>query len=131
MADHFAQVLGFATELGLVITRQIPEEEILIVDDEERGVQSLVIDCEDEVLVLEQLIMVLADGSAPVLRRILQMNRELVHGAFALDESGSRLLFRDTLALEHLDLNELEGSINALSLGLAEHGGELLTFAKQ
>ena len=36
---------------------------------------------------------------------------------------------KNTLALENLDLNELESTINALSLGLAENGEELLGFA--
>jgi hypothetical protein len=54
----------------------------------------------------------------------------LVHGAFVLDEEGTTLLFRDTLQLENLDRNELEGSIDALSLALAEYADELVTFAR-
>jgi hypothetical protein len=58
------------------------------------------------------------------------MNRELVHGAFVLDENGKIVLFRDTLQLANLDLNELEASINALGLGLAMYADELIGFAK-
>ena len=79
-------------------------------------------------LVVEQLIMKL-EPSTTVYRRILQMNRELVFGAFVLNEDGDSLLYRNTLALGNLDLNELESTINALSLGLAENGEELLAFA--
>ena len=57
------------------------------------------------------------------------MNRDLVFGAFVLNEEGDSLLYRNTLALENLDLNELESTINSLSLGLVEHGEELLGFA--
>ena len=64
-------------------------------------------------------------------QRLLQMNRTLVHGAFVVDEDGKMVLFRDTLRLENLDLNELEGSIEALSLALAENANELLAFSKQ
>ena len=64
-------------------------------------------------------------------KRLLQMNRGLVHGAFVLDEEGKYVFFRDTLQLENLDRNELEGSIRALSLALAENGTELLQFSKQ
>ena len=63
-------------------------------------------------------------------KRLLQMNRTLVHGAFVLDETGETILFRDTLRLENLDRNELEGSIEALSLALAENAEELLAGAK-
>ena len=64
-------------------------------------------------------------------QRLLQMNRTLVHGAFVLDEECTVVLFRDTLRIENLDLNELEGSIEALSLALAENANELLDFSKQ
>jgi hypothetical protein len=58
----------------------------------------------------------------------LQINRTLIFGAFVLNEEGNTLVYRNTLALENLDLNELEGTLNALTLALAENGEELLTF---
>ena len=129
MAD-FTTVKEYVLELGLAIAEEIPEEEIIIVNDEERGVQNLVVDCEDTVLVIEQLILKIAAGAtAETHKRILQMNRDLVFGAFVLNEEGDSLLYRNTLALENLDLNELESTINSLGLGLAEHGEELLGFA--
>ncbi|MXW80665.1 MAG: YbjN domain-containing protein [Gemmatimonadetes bacterium] len=128
MAD-FATVKEYVLDLGLAIAEEIPEEEIIIVNDEERGVQNLVVDCEDTLLVIEQLILQIAAGTADTYQRILQMNRDLVFGAFVLNEGGDSLLYRNTLALENLDLNELESTINSLSLGLAEHGEELLGFA--
>ncbi len=129
MAD-FATVKEYVLELGFAIAEEIPEEEIIIVNDEERGVQNLVIDCEeDTVLVIEQLIIEVAAGATEAYKRILQMNRDLVFGAFVLNEEGDSLLYRNTLALENLDLNELESTINSLGLGLAEHGEELLGFA--
>ena len=132
MSERFDQVKDYVLELGLVIDQEIPEEEIVIVNDQDRGIQNLVIDCEDDVLVLEQLIMESRHNTAAeVYKRILQMNRDLVYGAFVLNEDGSSLIYRNTLALENLDLNELESTINALSLGLAENGAELLNFAKE
>ena len=132
MSERFDQVKEYVLELGLVIDQETPEEEIVIVNDQDRGIQNLVIDCEDDVLVLEQLIMESRPNtSAEVYKRILQMNRDLVYGAFVLNEDGSSLIYRNTLALENLDLNELESTINALSLGLAENGAELLNFAKE
>jgi hypothetical protein len=80
--------------------------------------------------VIEQLILRLpVEASEGIYKRLLQMNRDLVYGAFVLDETGQTVLYRNTLALENLDLNELESTLNALSLGLAENGDELLTFA--
>ena len=131
MSENFDKVKDFVLDLGFQIDEEIPEEEIVIIHDEERGIRNLVIDCEEDVLVLEQPIVPLAPGGeAQVYRRILQMNRELVYGSFVLNEEGDTLIFRNTLALENLDLNELESSINALSLGLAENGKELLSFTQ-
>lgn len=132
MSDAFSTVKDYVLELGFAIEREIPEEEIVIIKDEDRGISHLVIDCEDTVLVLEQLIVGLdPQASAVVYRRLLQMNRELVFGAFVLNEEANALLYRNTLALDNLDLNELESTINALSLGLAENGDELLSFARE
>ena len=129
MSD-FNTVKDYVLELGFAISKEIPDEEILIINDEERGIQSLVIDCEDTVLVGEQLILKLDSADSTITyKRLLQMNRDLVFGAFVLNEEGDSLLYRNTLALENLDLNELESTINALSLGLAENGEELLSFA--
>ena len=127
MSESFEKVKGYVLELGFRIDEEDSSEEIVIINDEERGICELVIDCEDTVLVVEQLIMKL-EPSTTVYRRILQMNRELVFGAFVLNEDGDSLLYRNTLALGNLDLNELESTINALSLGLAENGEELLAF---
>lgn len=132
MSENFDKVKDFVLDLGFQIDEEIPEEEIVIIHDEERGIRNLVIDCEEDVLVLEQPIIPLAPGGeALVYRRILQMNRELIYGGFVINEEGDTLIFRNTLALENLDLNELESSINALSLGLAENGKELLSFTQR
>lgn len=129
MSDMLDQVRDYVLELGLAIDSEIPEEEILIVNDEERAISHLVIDCEDTILVLEQLIVQLPSTvDSSVYKRLLQINRTLIFGAFVLNEEGDTLVYRNTLALENLDLNELEGTLNALTLALAENGEELLTF---
>ena len=129
MADHFERVKDYILDLGFSIDDEIPEEEIVVINDEDRGIHELVIDCEEDLVVLEQLILKFeGEVTATVYRRILQMNRSLVFGAFVLNEEGDTLLYRNTLALDNLDLNELEATINALSLGLAENGDELLGF---
>ena len=129
MADHFERVKEYIVDLGFTIDEEIADEEIIVINDEDRGIHQLVIDCEDDLLVLEQLILKFpGEVTAAVYRRLLQMNRSFVFGAFVLNEEGDTLLYRNTLALDNLDLNELDTTINALSLGLAETGDELLRF---
>jgi len=129
MAD-FEKVKDFLLDMGFVMSHEEPHEELVVIDDEDRGIKNLVIDCEAPILILEQVIMSMPESSSDFCKRLLQINRTLVHGAFVLNEEGTALLFRDTLQLENLDRNELEGSIDALSLAMAEYGGELVSFAR-
>ena len=128
MAD-FEKVKEYLLEMGFSIDQENAEEELVVVNDEERGVHHLVLDCEDPILIMEQVILPLPNATAEIYKRLLQITRTLVHGAFVLDDEGKTLLFRDTLQLQNLDYNELEGSIDALSLALAEYGGEFLAFS--
>ena len=129
MSD-FEKVKNFILDMGFAISHEEPKEELVVIDDDERGIKNLVIDCEGSIVILEQVIIPMPKESSEFCKRILQINRTLVHGAFVLDEEGTTLLFRDTLQLENLDRNELEGSIDALSLGLAEYASELVSFAR-
>lgn len=128
MSDHFEKVKNYLTELDLTIVSEDEGEELVVVEDSENGIQNLVVDCEYPILVLEQAIMEVPGDPGDFFKRLLQMNRAVVHGAFVLNEEGNRVIFRDTLQLENLDLNELEGSVYALSLALAENGAELLEY---
>ena len=131
MSGNLAKIKQYLMDLNIDIIDENIQEELGVVKDLENGINNLVIDCEEPILILEQLIMEIKEDSTAFYKRLLQMNRELVHGAFALDEEGKRLFFRDTLQLENLDLNELEGTLQSLSLAMAEFGAELLKFAKK
>lgn len=129
--SHFEKVKDYLQELGFDFKSEDAAEKMVIIEDEAKGIKNLVIDCEDPILILEQLIFDFKEEvSADALMKLLQMNRNLVHGAFAIDDTGKKVLFRDTLQLENLDLNELEGSINALSLGMAENSADLIQMAR-
>ncbi|ODS32561.1 MAG: hypothetical protein SCARUB_02312 [Candidatus Scalindua rubra] len=130
MSENLQKVKTYLHELGFSISSENAEEEVVIIDDEEKGIKNLIIDCEDPILVLEQVIMDVPQKTDGFFKRLLQMNRTLVHGAFVLDDEGKKVLFRDTLQLENLDKNELEGSINALSIALSEYASELIEFSK-
>jgi hypothetical protein len=129
MSEKYELVKSYLRELELDITHEDEAEELVIVNDEDAGIMNLVIDCEAPIIILEQIILETPAKPGDLFQRLLQMNRTLVHGAFVLDDDSGRILFRDTLQLANLDLNELEGSIGALSLALAEHGNELLQYA--
>ena len=126
MSENLDRVKGYLLDLDLKIVSENEAEELVVVDDGDNGIKHLVIDCEPPIVILEQLIAETPAEPGDLFKRLLQMNNTLVHGAFVLDETGERIFYRDTLQLANLDLNELEGSIRALSLALGEYGAELL-----
>ena len=107
MSENFEKVKNYLLDLNLRIVDENEAQELVVVEDEENGIMNLVIDCEPPIVVLEQLIMEVPKETDDFYRRLLQMNRSLVHGAFALDDDAKYVFFRDTLQLENLDLNEL------------------------
>lgn len=130
MSDYDT-IKTYLADLQLSVVDENPTEKLVIVDDEERGIKNLVVDCEDPIVIFEQMIMPIPGKPGDMFRRLLQMNRTLVHGAFAIDEDGKMVLYRDTLQLENIDQNEVEGTIEALSLALAEYASELISFSHQ
>lgn len=126
--NNFEKVKNYLMELEYDIMSEDESEEILVINDESKGIKNLVIDCEAPILIIEQFIATVGNPSTEILVRLLQMNRSLVHGAFVLDETGQKVIFRDTLQIANLDKNELEGSLQALELGMVEYGQELISF---
>lgn len=129
--SKFELVKEYLHEMEIPIISEDPKEEMVVIDNEDDGIKNMVIDCEDPILVIEQVIMKVPASSGDLCEKLLKWNRELIHGAFALDEDGQIILFRDTLQLENLDRNELEASIQSLSLAMAEYSSELIEYAKK
>lgn len=127
--SNFEKIKGYLLELEHDITQENTEDNLLIINDENKGICNMMLDCEGDVLVVEQHIFDINDGDSSIYKRLLQINREMIHGAFVLDEEGNRVLYRDTLEADNLDLNELEASLSALAIALVEHADEFLTFA--
>ncbi len=129
MQNKFELVKAYLHEMDMPIVNEDAEQKLVVVEDEEKGIKNLILDCVEPIVVLEQVIMKVPSKPGDFFKRLLQMNRNLVHGAFVIDENAEVILFRDTLQLENLDRNELEASIQALSLGLSEYGAEFLEYA--
>lgn len=130
MENNFSKVKNYILELGFNISIENEDDQVLVIQDENVGIKNLVIGCADPILIMEQYILDVTDPNNNMFKELLQKNRDIVHGAFVLDETGNKVIFRDTLQLENLDRNELEGSINSLTLLLSEYGGRLIEFSK-
>ena len=130
MNESYQKVQNFVLELGFAIDRENPEDGILVVSKEGSGIQNMVIGVADPILIFEQFIFSTQKASESMFQQLLQKNRDIIHGAFVLDESGSKVIFRDTLQIENLDLNEVDGTFNSLSLLLTEYADDLIKFSK-
>ncbi len=130
MDTHFAKVREYLQDLDYLIVKQNPAEGVFVVEKEDAGIKNLMIGCTEPILVMEQFICKIQKPSAETLKNLLIKNRDIIHGGFVLDKSGKNLLFRDTLELENLDLNELAGSLNSLSLLMSEYSEELIKMSK-
>jgi hypothetical protein len=127
--NYFEKVKDYLLELNYEITYEDAPEGILRITNQEKGLFEMILDCEGEILIMEQHIFDIDTPNSNTYKRLLQINRTFVHGAFVLTEDGQKVLYRDTLQLANLDLNELEASLNSLALALIENTDELLTFA--
>lgn len=127
---YFFKIKNYLLELGFDICHADEQDGVFVVDKPELGIKNLVLGCGDPLLLLEQYLLELPAPSLEVYQRLLQKNRDIIHGAFALDDTGYRLIFRDTLQIETLDLAELEAVVNSLGLLLSEFSDELIQFSK-
>lgn len=131
MKNHFEIVKDYLLQLDYTIIKEHKKEGIFVISKEEEAIKNMVIGCSFPILIMEQFIFEIKSPSILILKSLLKKNRDIVHGAFVLDDSGTKVLFRDTLQLENLDLNELESSLNSLSLLLSEYSNQIINYAKK
>ena len=130
MNNHFNKTKNYLLELNFTISKEIESEGIFVIEKENFGIKNLIIGVADPILIMEQFIFKVAQPSEAMFRELLQKNRDIIHGAFVLDETGQRVIFRDTLQLENLDKNEIEASLNSLSVLLSEYTDQIIQFSK-
>jgi len=128
--NYTETIKQYLVELDYTITHEKEDEGILIIEKEEYGVKNLVIGITPPVLILEQYIFKIDQPSAEIFQSLLIKNRDIIHGAFVLDDTGKKVIFRDTLQIETLDIEELEASLNSLSLLMSEYANEIIKFSK-
>lgn len=130
MNHHVEKIKDYLLDIDFHIVDENVDEGVLWVEKEEEGIKNLVLFVADPILIMEQYILDIKHPTEELYKKLLIKNRDIIHGAFVLDEGGKRLIFRDTLQVENLDLNELEGSLNSLSLLISEYTDELINMSK-
>ncbi len=130
MKDYYSLIRSFLQNLQLEIKQENPKEGIFIVSNEPEGISNLIICVASPIVIFEQFIFEIKEQGDHVYKSLLQKNRDIIHGAFVLDDSGRKVIFRDSLQVENLDQNEFEATINSLSVLLSEYSEQIINFSK-
>ncbi len=130
MENNFNKVKNYLLDLEYSILKEDTNEELIVIENLDAGISNLIVDCEDPILIIELHLFDLQKGNEETFKRFLQMNREIIHGAISIDETGQKVILRDTLQLENLDLNELQGTLNSFEVFLSENANELISISK-
>ncbi|WP_423999930.1 molecular chaperone Tir [Maribacter sp. IgM3_T14_3] len=130
MKNHFNITRDYLLELNFNIVKENRADGILVVAKEDFGIKNLILGVSPPILIMEQFIFSVHNQSEKIFRNLLQKNRDIIHGAFVLDETANRVIFRDTLQIENMDLNEFEASLNSLSLLMSEYSDQIIEFSK-
>jgi hypothetical protein len=101
---------------------------IWILNLEDQGVSNLAISHEPPVLFLRIKLMDAPEKNREqFFQRLLELNlTDLLHGAYALE--GNSVVLVDSLQSEHLDLNELQASIESLAFAATQNYEELSSY---
>ena len=121
--NAFVKVREYLLDLGYPIVREDADQGIFVVDDEERGLSHVVLDCEYPCLFVALQIMP-ADNIDS--RKLLELNNDRMHVAYSIDPESNMLRLRGEIQLPNLDANELDGLLVAISATMAEHAHCLL-----
>ncbi|MDA7803049.1 YbjN domain-containing protein [Crocinitomix sp.] len=130
MMSHYDKVREYLLELDYSIVKEDKDNEVFVIESLEDGIQNVLIGVADPIIIIEQYLFDLTANVAEVTKELLIKNRDIVHGAFVMDDTGTKVIFRDTLQVDNLDLNELEGSLTSLILLLSEYTDEIIKFSK-
>ena len=103
-------------------------EGMWVLNLEDQGVDNFVIDHEPPVIVFRiKLMDVPGENREQFFQHLLELTgTDLLHGAYALEQNNVVLV--DSLQSEHLDLNELEASIESLAFAATQNYAELSSY---
>lgn len=128
--NYIENIKEYLVELDYTITHEKEKEGILVIQKEEHGIKNLVLGIAPPILIVEQYIFKVENPSHEIFKSLLKKNRDIVHGAFVLDHTGEKVIFRDTLQIDTLDIEELEATLNSLSLLMSEYAEQIIKFSK-
>ncbi len=130
MNTNIEKVRNILLDLNFLIIHEDKDDGIFVINMPDNGVNNLIISCDDSIIIMEQFLFEIKNESLEMYKNLLIKNRDIIHGAFVLDRTGNKVIFRDTLQIENIDRNEIQASINALTVLLSEYANEIINYSK-
>lgn len=128
--NHFETIEDFAVRLNCRILYKNEKNGILKIDNQPDGIHNLILGIAPPILIMEQFLFSFREDNLSMFKRLLQKNRDTIHGGFVINEEGNKVLFRYTMQLGNLDFNEFESALNSLGLLVSEFSQEIIGFSK-
>jgi len=110
---------------GYFIELSVPYETkgdgMWIVNDEDKGVENLIVTADDQLVTLTVNVMkVPSSNKEEFFETLLKLNAtDMIHGAYGIVDDEVMLI--DTLEGLTMDLEEIQASLDAVSLALSQH----------
>ena len=127
---YFKTIESFISKLGYSVSYRNEKEGLFCIENESDGIKNLIVGVAPPILIMEQYLFTLKSDDKDILKSLLMKNRDIIHGAFVLGDDGKKVIFRYTMQIENLNINEFEGALNSLGLLLAEYYEEIISFSK-
>ena len=127
---HFETIQEWALRLNCRILYKDAQTGILKIDNQPDGINNLILGIAPPILIMEQFLFSFREDNMDMFKKLLQKNRDTIHGAFVINEAGDRVLFRYTMQVENIDFNEFESALNSLGLLLSEFSEQIIDFSK-
>ncbi|KNB61650.1 YbjN domain-containing protein [Chryseobacterium sp. Hurlbut01] len=126
----FNKVKHWLLDYEFTISFQDENQKVLIIEKESNGIKNMILIVSDTILIMEQFLFEIKNPTQEIYKILLQKNRDIVHGAFVLDHSGKKVIFRDTLPVDNMAQNEVMASIDSLGILVGEFNSEMIQMTK-
>jgi len=129
--NYLNKVLEYTQRSGYEVLYQDDKSGIIKISNEDDGISQVILGVVPPILIIECFLFAVKKDDMGMYKALLQKNRDVLHGAFVLNEEGTKILYRYTIQIENLDYNEFEAALNSLSLMLHEYSGKIIEFSQQ
>ena len=114
--------------VSLSLTYEKIDNQTWLIDDREKGIEYILIILETPIVIIRaQVTGIPPNNTETLFEELLRLNQsDLMHGAYALD--GNDIILINTLVVQTLDQEELQATLDSISLAIVEHYEKLTKF---